>query len=70
MAADIDGGGAAALKRTVTESVNEFLRPIRARRAEYVSDRGRLREVIARGNKVANAVADRTLAEVHAAMRS
>jgi len=70
VAADIGGGGAAALKRTVTESVNEFLRPIRARRAEYARDRDQVREVIATGNQVANAVADRTLAEVHAAMRS
>jgi tryptophanyl-tRNA synthetase len=70
VAADIGGGGAAALKRTVTESVNEFLRPIRARRAEYVRDRAQVREVLDAGNKVANAVADRTLAEVHAAMRS
>jgi tryptophanyl-tRNA synthetase len=69
VAADIGGGGAAALKRTVTEAVNEFLRPIRARRAEYARDRGQVREVIAAGNEAANAVADKTLTEVHAAMR-
>lgn len=70
VAAEIGAGGAATLKRTVTESVNEFLRPIRARRAEYVRDRGQIRAVIDGGNQVANAVADLTLAEVRAAMRS
>jgi tryptophanyl-tRNA synthetase len=62
------GGGSAELKRVVTESVNEFLRPIRARRAELAADVGYLRSVLARGNAVARAIADRTLAEVAAAM--
>ena len=35
-------GGAGRLKRVVTESVNEFLRPIRARRAELAADPGYL----------------------------
>ncbi|MFD0691474.1 tryptophan--tRNA ligase [Actinomadura fibrosa] len=68
VAADIGDGGAAALKRVVTESVNEFLRPIRARRAELAADRAHLRAVLAAGNARANAVADATLAEVRAAM--
>ena len=67
VAAEI-GGGSAELKRVVTESVNEFLRPIRARRAELTADVGYLRSVLARGNTVARAIADRTLAEVAAAM--
>jgi tryptophanyl-tRNA synthetase len=66
VAADIGNGGAARLKQVVTESVNEFLRPIRARRAEL--DRGLLRRVLEKGDERANAVADRTLAEVRAAM--
>lgn len=70
VAAGIGGGGAAALKRVVTESVNEFLRPVRARRAEYAKDRDHLRDVITAGNRAANAVADRTLAAVRAAMSS
>jgi tryptophanyl-tRNA synthetase len=70
VAAEIGGGGAAALKRVVTESVNEFLRPVRERRAEYAKDRDRLRAVLADGNRAANAIADRTLAEVRAAMES
>ena len=40
VAAEIGDGGAAALKRVVTEAVNEFLAPIRARRAEYAADLG------------------------------
>jgi len=62
------GGGSAELKRVVTESVNEFLRPIRARRAELAADVGYLRSVLARGNAVARTIADRTLAEVAMAM--
>ncbi|WP_067475641.1 tryptophan--tRNA ligase [Actinomadura hibisca] len=68
VAAEIGTGGAAALKRTVTEAVNEFLRPIRARRAAYAAEPGELLRVLAEGNARANAVADRTLAEVREAM--
>ncbi|MFI9644048.1 hypothetical protein ACIG87_29030 [Micromonospora sp. NPDC051925] len=38
VAADIGPAGAAALKKVVTESVNEYLAPIRARRTEYGQD--------------------------------
>ncbi len=68
VAADIGAGGSAELKRVATESVNEFLRPIRARRAELAGDREYLRQVLREGNARANAVAARTLAEVHALM--
>ena len=68
VAAELGDGGAAALKKVVTESVNEFLRPIRARRAELIDDRAHLRGVLAEGNERANAIADRTLDEVRAAM--
>ena len=70
VAAEIGDGGAAALKKVVTDSVNEFLRPIRARRAELTADRAYLRRVLADGEQRANAVADRTLDEVRAAMAS
>ena len=60
--------GSAELKRVVTESVNEFLRPIRARRTEVMADRAYLSEVLAAGNATANLIADRTLAQVRAAM--
>ncbi|WP_030061981.1 tryptophan--tRNA ligase [Streptomyces pyridomyceticus] len=68
VAEEIGDGGAAALKRTVTESVNEYLRPMRARRAELAADRGHLRQVLHDGAERANAVADATLAEVREVM--
>ncbi|MER7918452.1 MULTISPECIES: tryptophan--tRNA ligase [unclassified Streptomyces] len=70
VASDIGAAGAAALKKTVTEAVNEYLAPIRARRAEYARDRGELRRALRAGNERANAVAEATLAEVRAAMNS
>ncbi|MCG7523461.1 tryptophan--tRNA ligase [Streptomyces sp. OfavH-34-F] len=70
VAADIGSAGAAALKRVVTEAVNEYLAPIRARRARYAQDRGRLRAILREGNERANAVADSTLAEVRTVMNN
>src|SRR5215813_13536134 len=66
VATTIGAGGSAELKRGVTESVNEFLRPIRARRAELAGDTSFLRQVLREGNTRASAVASRTLTEVHA----
>lgn len=68
VAQDIGTGGAAALKQTVTEAVNEFLRPIRARRTKYATDRSYLRQVLTTGNDKGNAIAEQTLAEVRRAM--
>ncbi len=68
VAAEIGDGGAAALKRTVTEAVNEYLAPMRARRAELGRDRGELRRILRAGNERARAVAEQTLDEVRAAM--
>jgi tryptophanyl-tRNA synthetase len=68
VAAEIGDGGAAALKRTVTEAVNEFLAPIRARRAAYAADLSYVRKIIQVGNERANAIADRTLQEAREAM--
>ncbi|MEV0148606.1 MULTISPECIES: tryptophan--tRNA ligase [unclassified Nonomuraea] len=70
VAAEIGAAGAAALKRTVTEAVNEYLAPIRARRTEYARDRAHLRQILREGNERAVAVADVTLAEVRTAMDS
>lgn len=67
VAAEISGG-AAELKRVVTESVNEYFRPIRARRAELAADPAFLNSVLRTGNATAAAIASRTLAEVHALM--
>jgi tryptophanyl-tRNA synthetase len=60
--------GAAGLKQALTEAVNDRLAPIRARRAELAGDLGYVRSVLREGNARANEVADRTLAEVRAAM--
>ena len=68
VAAEIGAGGSAELKAVVTESVNEFLRPIRTRRAEFAADQGYLAQVLAEGNATANSIADQTLAAVKAAM--
>ncbi|MGC0419475.1 tryptophan--tRNA ligase [Embleya sp. AB8] len=70
VAAQIGTGGAAALKRTVTEAVNEFLAPIRARRAEYARDLPQVRRILREGNARVDAIADATLREVRTAMRA
>ena len=68
VAADIGGGGAAALKNVVTTAVNDLLAPVRARRAEYARDLGYVRQVLRDGNERANEIASVTLAEVRTAM--
>ncbi|MFJ1928634.1 tryptophan--tRNA ligase [Streptomyces sp. NPDC088131] len=68
VAEEIGAGGAAALKRTVTEAVNTRLAPMRARRAEYARDMGYVRSVLRAGNERANTIADTTLAQVREAM--
>jgi tryptophanyl-tRNA synthetase len=68
VAAGIGDAGAAALKRVVTEAVNDFLAPMRARRADYARDPQLVRDVLRTGNARANTMADRTLTEVREAM--
>jgi tryptophanyl-tRNA synthetase len=68
VAAEIGAGGSAELKRVVTESVNEFLRPIRTRRTALAADPGYLRQVLRDGNAKAGAIASGTLTEVHTLM--
>ena len=68
IAAEIGNDGAGALKRYVTESVNEYLAPIRERRAELESKPDYIREILREGNARANAIAEETLAEVREAM--
>ncbi|MFI5952432.1 tryptophan--tRNA ligase [Cryptosporangium sp. NPDC051539] len=68
VAAEIGTAGAAGLKKLVTDAVNEYFAPIRARRAEYARDPGVVRAILRSGNARANAVADATLAEVRTAM--
>jgi tryptophanyl-tRNA synthetase len=70
LAEEIGGAGSAALKRVVAEAVNERLRPIRARRAELVSDRAHLQAVLRDGNERAEALAAATLREVRRLMHT
>ncbi|WP_109473011.1 tryptophan--tRNA ligase [Ornithinimicrobium cavernae] len=69
VAAEIGDGGGGALKKVVTEAVNEHFAPIRARRAELAEDQGYLQQVLARGNARATEIAEATLDEVRAAMQ-
>ncbi|MFG6191081.1 tryptophan--tRNA ligase [Nonomuraea sp. JJY05] len=66
IAEEIGDGGASALKKLATEAVNEFLRPIRRRRAEHTEEE--VRQVLAAGNAAARERAITTLDEVRAAM--
>ena len=68
IAAEIGEAGSGALKAYVTEAVNDYLAPIRARRAELEADPAYLEEVLRDGNRRANEIADATLDEVRAAM--
>ena len=61
-------GGAQALKRVVTDAVNEALAGHRARRADLARDPAYLTSVLHEGNARANEVAERTLATVRAVM--
>jgi tryptophanyl-tRNA synthetase len=70
VAAGLGGGGAAALKRLLTEALNERLRPIRARRREVAADPGYLRQVLADGNERVRALAEQTLSEVQTLMHT
>ncbi|MFE4795407.1 tryptophan--tRNA ligase [Streptomyces sp. NPDC056708] len=68
VADEIGGGGAAALKRTVTDAVNSRMAPIRARRTEYAQDMAYVRSVLRAGNERANEIAEATLGEVRGVM--
>ena len=68
IADEIGMGGAGQLKRLVTDAVNGYFEPIRARRAELVKDMDYIRDVLHEGNRHANEMADQTLAEVREAM--
>jgi tryptophanyl-tRNA synthetase len=70
VAEQVGSRGAAELKRRATEAVNERLRPIRARRAELIGERGYLRAVLRDGSAAARAIAQDTLALVTAAMHT
>jgi tryptophanyl-tRNA synthetase len=68
LAETIGDGGAALLKRTATEAVNERFAPVRARRAGLAADPGYARQVLRDGSARARATAAATLEEVRDAM--
>ncbi len=61
-------GGSGQLKKYVTESVNDFLAPIRERRVELMGDMDYVKDVLREGNRRANEIANQTLEEVREAM--
>ncbi|HIW75316.1 MULTISPECIES: tryptophan--tRNA ligase [Gordonibacter] len=68
IAAEIGEGGSGALKKYVTESVNTYLAPIRARREELLGDMAYIEDVLHEGNRRANEIANATLDEVRETM--
>lgn len=64
VAEEVGAGGAAALKRLVTEVVNENFREVRKRRADLIGDRAQLRRILRAGNERASEIAGATLADV------
>lgn len=68
IAAEIGNDGSGALKKFVTESVNDYLVPIRERRRALEGDLDYVKDVLHEGNKKARLIADATLDEVREAM--
>ena len=68
IAEEIGDGGSGTLKKYVTESVNEFLAPIRERRVQLAGDMDYIKDVLHEGNRRANEITNATLDEVREAM--
>ena len=68
IAEEIGNDGSGALKKYVTQAVNEFMVPHRARREELAQDMDHVKEVLHEGNKRMNEIANETLGEVCEAM--
>ena len=68
VAAAIGDGGGGMLKKMLTESLNEYLRPHRARRKELEQDPAYIRQVLKDGVAAAREEASRTLEEVREVM--
>ncbi|KNX36812.1 tryptophan--tRNA ligase [Luteipulveratus halotolerans] len=68
LAERIGDGGAAELKRVVTEAVNDGLADHRSRRAQLAQDPAYLDQVLREGNSRANEVAEHTLDQVREVM--
>jgi tryptophanyl-tRNA synthetase len=68
IAAEIGDGGGGGLKKRVTEAVNTYFAPIRARREEIAADPSYVDDILVRGNARANEIAEATLSEVREKM--
>jgi tryptophanyl-tRNA synthetase len=68
VAAEIGDGGGGQLKKMLTESLNEYFRPHRARRKELEQDPAYIRQVLLDGVKAAREEAIQTLEEVRKVM--
>lgn len=64
----IGDGGAGQLKKLLTESLNDYLRPIRLKRKAIESDMDYVRQTLKNGIEKARQVAELTLSEVRKAM--
>ena len=70
LADEICDGGGVALKRVLTDAINDRLRPVRRRRADLIADRGYLREILRAGADTARATAIDTLDAVRDLMHT
>ena len=61
-------GGSGAIKKYVTQAVNDYFEPIRERRHAYENDLDYVKDVLNEGNRRANEIAEQTLSEVREAM--
>jgi tryptophanyl-tRNA synthetase len=68
VAAEIGDAGAGKLKQQLVETLNEYLRPLRARRRELEKDPEYIRSVLRKGIAATREVAQRTLTEVRQVM--
>jgi len=64
LAEEIGDGGAGKLKKVLTESLNEYLRPLRKKRAELELNPAYIKQVLTKGISGARKVAIETLEEV------
>ena len=68
IAGDLGDGGSGQLKKLLTESLNEYLKPFRKRRIELESNMDYVRQILRDGVEKARAIASVTLDEVRQVM--
>jgi tryptophanyl-tRNA synthetase len=68
VAESIGDGGGARLKQVLSETLNEYLRPLRHKRRQLEADPGYIRQVLYAGIERARLVASETLSEVRRVM--